>query len=91
MTLFDDLVAVIQPTLRSVAPFILTRLLLRAGVFDRDAMSVAELRRALPTLEGGLRESLGPADVAPVILAIREVAARWEAMSRPGAGTGTAG
>ena len=78
MTLFDDLVSALQPTLRSVAPFILTRLLLRAGVFDREAMTTAELQHALPALEAGLLESLGPGDYASVIERVRDVLRRWQ-------------
>jgi hypothetical protein len=78
VTLFDDLVLAIQPTLHSVAPFILTRLLLRVGIFDRAEMTVAEFRRVLPTVEAGLRESLSPADLASVVERIREVTERWE-------------
>jgi len=90
VTLFDDLVSALQPTLRSVAPFILTRLLLRAGVFDRSAISVAELRQALPALETGLRDSLGPSDYAPVIERVRDVLRRWEAAQSSGSGRGAA-
>jgi hypothetical protein len=78
VTLFDDLVSAIEPTLRSVAPFILTRLLLRAGIFDRAEMTVTEFRRVLPTVEAGLRESLSPGDLASVVGRIGEVVARWE-------------
>ena len=75
--LFDQLVAVLEPTFRSVAPFILTRLLLRARVFDRAAMSVAELQRALPILEGGLAESsLTPSQLAAILSGVNAVVRR---------------
>jgi hypothetical protein len=88
VTLFDDLVSAIEPTLRSVAPFILTRLLLRAGILDRRAMTVAEFRRVMPTVEAGLRESLNSGDVSFVVGRILEVVNRWEAASLTGSNEG---
>lgn len=78
MTLFDELVTALQPTLRSVAPFILTRLLLRAGVYDRDTMTVDELRRALPIVSAGLRESLGPGELAVTLERLHDVVRRHQ-------------
>jgi hypothetical protein len=82
VTLFDELVSALQPALRSVAPFILTRLLLRAGVLDRAVMTPAEFRNVLPVVEAGLRESLGADDFASVAARIREVLGRWETAGR---------
>jgi hypothetical protein len=90
VTLFDELVAALQPTMRSVAPFILTRLLLRAGVFDRAAMTVAELQRALPVIEAGLRESLAPGDLASTLDRIRDVVRQRELVSSSGSNVGGA-
>lgn len=78
MTLFDELVVALQPTMRSVAPFILTRLLLRAGVIDRDTMTVDEFRRALPIVTAGLSESLGPGELAYTLQRLDEVVRRRE-------------
>ena len=78
MTLFDELVAALQPTMRSVAPFILTRLLLRAGVIDRDTMTVEEFRGALPIVTAGLSESLGAGELASTLQRLNEVVRRRE-------------
>ena len=58
-TLFEEIVGVAARYLgRSVAPFTVSRLLIRAGIFDREALSVADARRALPHLRAGLGEFL---------------------------------
>lgn len=75
-SLFDDVVAALEPTFRSVAPFILIRLLLRARIFDRDVMSVAELQRVLPILEAGLAESLTPTEFASTMSRVKAVLKR---------------
>lgn len=75
-SLFDDVVAALQPTFRSVAPFILTRLLLRARIFDRAGMSVAELQRVMPILEAGFQESLTPAEFDSAMSRVRAVVQR---------------
>ncbi|MDF1506462.1 hypothetical protein, partial [Roseisolibacter sp. H3M3-2] len=73
--LFDALVTAVAPMLgRSVAPFTLSRLLLRARVFERDALTVAQLRAALPTIEAGLAELLTPAELREASRALAEVA-----------------
>jgi hypothetical protein len=59
---FTTAVGILRPVLGSVAPFTLTRLLLRARVFERETMTLAELERALPKVEEGLGEVLSPAD-----------------------------
>ena len=62
--LFDAMVAAVAPMLgRSVAPFTLSRLLIRARLFERDALTVAQLRAAMPTIEAGLAELLTPAEL----------------------------
>lgn len=61
--LFDVVVRALEPSLRSVAPFVLTRLLLRAAIFDRDSLTASELNRALPILEAGLAEVLAPSEL----------------------------
>lgn len=78
MTLFDELVAALQPTMRSVAPFILTRLLLRAGVIDRATMTVDEFRSVFPIVEAGLRESMAPGDLAAALGRIDDVMRRHQ-------------
>ena len=83
MTLFDDLVTALEPTMRSVAPFLLTRLLLRAGIFDRATMTVEEFRRVLPVIEAGLRESMAPGDLAPTLDRIDAVMRRHEPAGAP--------
>lgn len=60
--LFDDLVAALEPTLRSVAPFMLTRLLLRAGIFDRTTMTLSDFERGRRVIETGMREALSPGE-----------------------------
>lgn len=77
-TLFDEVVAALEPTFHSVAPFILTRLLLRARIFDRAGMGVADLQRALPVLEAGLAESVTPAEAASSMRRVKEVLARHQ-------------
>lgn len=71
--LFDEVVAALQPTLRSVAPFVLARLLLRAGIFEKETLRLAELQAALPTIEAGLAEVLPPNDLAPTMNRVRAV------------------
>lgn len=77
-SLYDELVSALEPTLRSVAPFILTRLLLRAAIFDRPGMSAADFRRALPVVDAGLRESLSANEHSAVTDRVRRVLERWE-------------
>ena len=48
----------------SVGPFTIRRLLFRAGIFDTDHFNRDDLRRALPIIEGELREFLAPGDFA---------------------------
>jgi hypothetical protein len=83
VTLFDELVAALQPTMRSVAPFILTRLLLRAGIFDRATMTVEEFRNVFPVIEAGLRESMAPGDLAATLDRINDVVRRHEPAGTP--------
>lgn len=90
MTLFDELVVALQPTMRSVAPFILTRLLLRAGVYDRDTMTVEEFRRALPVVGAGLSESLGPGELASTMQRLHDVIRRREPSGAAGSNGGSA-
>lgn len=66
----------LEPTFRSVAPFILTRLLLRARIFDRALMSLPDLQRAMPVLEAGLAESLSPTEFASTLIRVKEVLQR---------------
>lgn len=77
-TLFGEVVAALEPTVHSVAPFILTRLLLRARIFDRAGMGVEDLQRALPVLEAGLAESLTPAETASCVRRVKEVVLRHQ-------------
>ena len=66
-TVFEEVVATMEPTLKSVAPFVLRRLLLRAGVLNRTTMSTTEFRNAMPVIEAGLRESLKPNELIEVM------------------------
>lgn len=59
---------------RAVAPFTLSRLLLRARVFNPRAVTVAQLREALPHLEAGLGEFLPPAELRQVVQALVKLA-----------------
>jgi hypothetical protein len=70
---FTAAVSILTPVLGSVAPFTLTRLLLRARVFDRDTMTLAELERALPAVEQGLDEVLNRADHRGVSAKLRRL------------------
>lgn len=71
-TLFDELVARSRLT-PAVAPFTLSRLLLRAWVLDRDAMTPADLLRALPHLEDGLGDYLDADALAAAMDDIRRL------------------
>lgn len=76
-SLFAEMVAVASRTLSaSVAPFTMSRLLLRARVLDRDAMTPAQALDALPTVEAGLAEFLTPAELRTTMAELREVIAR---------------
>lgn len=70
---FTAAVGILTPVLGSVAPFTLTRLLLRARVFNRDTMTLAELERALPAVEQGLGEVLSRADHLSVSTRLRRL------------------
>lgn len=76
MAVFDEVVGALQPTLRSVAPFLLTRLLLRAGIFEKESLSVSEFQAVLPTIEAGLREVLPPNEIDAVLSRVRTVLGR---------------
>lgn len=69
-TLFDELVARSRLS-KGVAPFTLSRLLLLAWVFDREAMTPDDLARALPDLEEGLAEYLSVDDLTRAMEDIR--------------------
>lgn len=75
-SVFDEAVTALEPTFKSVAPFILTRLLLRARIFDRATMSAADLARALPVVEAGLAESLTAAELTSNVSRIKAVLER---------------
>lgn len=77
-SLFDEVAKALEPTFRSVAPFVLTRLLLRARIFDRAGMGVADLQGALPVLEAGLAESLTPAEAASSMRRVKDVLLRHQ-------------
>lgn len=70
--LFDELVARSRLS-PAVAPFTLSRLLLRAWVMDRDTMTAEDLLRALPHLEDGLRDYLDADALAAVMDDIRQL------------------
>jgi hypothetical protein len=70
---FVTAVSILTPMLGSVAPFTLSRLLLRARVYDRETMTLTELERALPKVEEGLAEVLNPADRARVSAQLRRL------------------
>lgn len=76
LPLFDDLVAALEPTVRSVAPFMLTRLLLRAGIFDRGVMTLPEFERGRSVVEAGLREALSPEEFRVVVTRMEAVLER---------------
>lgn len=71
--LFDSAVAAsrLAPL---IAPFTMTRLLVRANVAPRR-MTAADLERALPTIEDGLGVYLQPEDVAAAMADLRALAA----------------
>ena len=86
ISLFDDVVAALEPQLRSVAPFLLTRLLLRAGILDRAAMTLPDFEQARPIVEAGLREALSPGELRDVIARIDAVLRRRGSAGQPARG-----
>ena len=50
-----------------------TRRRLRAGIFDRAAMSISEFQAALPTIEAGLAEALGPSELSAIMRRVHDV------------------
>jgi len=74
-SLFEALVAASRlPSL--VAPFTLSRLLLRARIFEPEKMTPEDLARALPHLEEGLRTFLNKSEHASAMEAFRKLAAK---------------
>ena len=71
--MFDAVVAILEPTLRSVAPFTLSRLLLRARIYDRESMTTEEFERSLPFIERGLGEVVTPNELASITRQIRRL------------------
>lgn len=71
-SLFDEVIAASRLT-PLIAPFTITRLLVRADVVPRE-LTRDDLARALPTLEEGLRVYLDEDELAEALTELRALA-----------------